>query len=153
MSQIIYNIILRPWYTLLGLPLNLSPEWHHDRVREELIEYREAKTWLEALSEASDVFFSISRAKYDGVAGLELPQLNIHHVPIYGYLLAKFTSRRLFYWALAFLCGVPHHSSVREVVNPTKDHKLETVALRHDIEPEKFKRIGRRLRRVWLLFP
>lgn len=68
-------------------------------------------------------------------------------------MLAKFTSRWKFYQTAAYLCNAPRYDLVREVVNPRKDGKLEEVASRHQIDPVRFRRIGRRLRRVWPLFP
>ncbi|KAI0454117.1 hypothetical protein F5B21DRAFT_256981 [Xylaria acuta] len=140
--------MLRQWHKLLSLQRQSPSSWHHDQFREELEEFDDAQNWLERVSEASDVFFAISRARYDGFPIADLPSLEPYHIPIYGYMLAKYTSRWAFYRALAFLCGAPSHSTVREVVNPTKDEKLETVARRHQIDPEKFKSTGHRLRRV-----
>lgn len=71
---------------------------------------------IERLSEASDVFFAMSRAKYDGYPIAELPSLGLRSIPVYGYMLAKFTSRWAFYRALAFLCGAAAPGTVREVV-------------------------------------
>ncbi|KAI8944002.1 hypothetical protein F4801DRAFT_585895 [Xylaria longipes] len=153
MLRTVGEFMLRQWHKLLSLPRQAPASWHEDRFREEIEEFDDAKNWLERLSEASDVFFVISRAKYDGFSIADLPSLQPCHIPIYGYMLAKYTSRWAFYWALAFLCRAPSQSTIREVVNPTKDEKLETVARRHQIDPEKFKSTGRRLRRFWPLFP
>ncbi|GAW17522.1 hypothetical protein ANO14919_069800 [Xylariales sp. No.14919] len=147
------RIVLNRWHKLLGLARQSPLSWHRDRFREELAELREAKGPLEKLSETSDVFFAISRAKYDGFPIADMPPFRIHHAAIYGYMLAKYTSRWAFYRVLAFLCRAPFHSTVREVVNPSKDSKLEVVARRHNIDPDKFTSIGRRLRRVWPLPP
>ncbi|KAL7624853.1 hypothetical protein AAE478_004067 [Parahypoxylon ruwenzoriense] len=149
----ISKAILHRWHGLLGLQRQSPSSWHRERLREELKELRAANTPIEKLSEAADVFFSISRAKYDGFPIREMPRFAFSHVPVYVYMLAKFTSRWAFYRMLAFLCGAPHYRTVREVVNPGKDSKLDEVASRHDIDPDKFKRFGRRLRRIWPLFP
>ncbi|KAI1074844.1 hypothetical protein F5B20DRAFT_423443 [Whalleya microplaca] len=153
MSGTILKTILHWWHRMLNLPRHSPPSWYLDRLREELQERRAANTSIEKLSETADVFFSISRAKCDGFPVQELPRLSFRHVPVYAYMLAKFTSRWAFYRVVAFLCGAPHHYTVREVVNPSKDHKLDEVAFRHHIDQGKFKRIGRRLRRIWPLFP
>ncbi|KAK5634804.1 hypothetical protein RRF57_010517 [Xylaria bambusicola] len=145
--------ILCRWHKLLGLSHQSSSAWHRDRVREELAEYRAARSPVERLSEAADVF-SISRATYDGFPVRKLLLFAMHHIPVYGYMLAKFTSRWLFYRALAFLCRAPHPFAVREVVNPYKDRKLDDVAFRHRVmDRQKFKLVGRRLRLVWSLLP
>ena len=142
------------WYRMLGLSRKSPPSWYRARLREELQERRNAKTPWEKLSESSDVLFSSSRAQYDGFPVRRLPSsVSCYHVLVYAYMLAKFTSRWKFYRTAAVLCKVPHHNMVREVVNPSKDHKVKEVALRHHIDPIEFQRVGRQLRRVWPLLP
>ena len=51
------------------------------------------------------------------------------------------------------MCNTPHYDSVREVVNPSKDQKLEKVAARYQIDPVEFKRVASNLRKVWPLLP
>lgn len=144
---------LRRWHRMLGLSQQ-SPSWYRDRLREELRERRTANTPWQKLSETADVFFSISRAQYDGFPIRKLPPfIASRHGVIYAYMLAKYTLRYKFYQAAAILCNAPRSDLVREVVNPGKDHKLDEVASRHHIDPAKFKRVGRQLRRVWPLLP
>ena len=141
---------LQRWHRVLDLPKQTPPSWYSDILAGELQELREATTPIEKLSETSDVFFSIMRAKYDGYPIGELPPLNSWwHFLVYVYMIGKFTSRWGFYCTTGRLCG----GSVREVVNPKKDSKLEGVARRHGIDVGKFVRMGRRVRRVWPLFP
>ncbi|KAI1765645.1 hypothetical protein GGR53DRAFT_529402 [Hypoxylon sp. FL1150] len=144
---------LYQWHRLLDLPRQSPPSWYPDRLRDEIQELREARTFLERLSETADVFFTISRSEYDGFPVGQLPDFNLWHVPVYLYLIGKFTSRWTFYKVAAFICKPNHGSTVREVTNPTKDFKMEDVARRHGLDPTRFKRIGRNLRRVWPLFP
>jgi hypothetical protein len=68
-------------------------------------------------------------------------------------MLAKYTLRWKFYRTAAILCNIHHYDIVREVVNPSKDHKLDEVASRYQIDPVEFKRVGCQLRRVWPLLP
>ncbi|KAI4150894.1 MAG: hypothetical protein LQ340_003831 [Diploschistes diacapsis] len=145
--------LLRHWHNFLGLPSQTPSAWHEERLREELEECRAARTSLEKLSERSDVFFTISRARHGGFPIDSLPPFTARNAFVYAYMVAKFTSRRMFYTTAAKLCKAPHYRSVREVVNPSRDHKLELVASRHGIDPSKFKRVGRLLRRVWPLPP
>ena len=146
--------LLNQWHGLLGLSRQTPPSWYRDRLREELREHRTAKTCLQKLSEASDVFFSSSRAQYDGFPIRRLPATaTLRHVLVYAYMLVKFTSRWKFYRTAALICRIPHRDGVREVVNPGRDEKLGEVASRHQIDPVKFKKIGRQLRRVWPLLP
>ena len=51
------------------------------------------------------------------------------------------------------MCKEGDWKAVREVVNPSKDSKLREVAARHGIDPGRFERVGKRLRRVWPLLP
>ena len=144
---------LRQWHRMLGLSRQ-SPSWYRDRLREELQERRNANTPWQKLSETSDVFFSISRAQYDGFPVRMLPSfVASRHGLIYVYMLAKYTLRWKFYRVAAILCRAPHYDLVREVVNPSKDYKLGEVASRHQIDQAEFKRVGRQLRRLWPLLP
>lgn len=146
--------LLRRWHEMLGLPRQSPPTWYRDRLREELRERSAATTRWQRLSETSDVFFSISRAQHDGFPVGKLPPLtNPRHTPVYVYMLAKYTLRWQFYRMAALLCCAPCYTSVREVVNPSKDCKLEDVASRHQIDPVTFKRVGGKLRRFWPLLP
>ena len=148
------DALLKRWHAMLGLTRQSPPSWYRDRLREELRERRLATTRRQKLSEASDVFFSSSRAQYDGFPVRKLsPLVTSRHMLVYAYMLAKFTSRWTFYRTAAFMCSAPRYDSVREVVNPSKDQKLEEVASRHRIDPVAFKRVGRQLRQVWPLLP
>ena len=137
------DALLRLWHGMLGLPRQSPSSWYRDRVQEELRERRIATTPWQKLSETSDVFFSISRAQYDGFPVRKLPPFfATSHVLVYVYMLAKFTLRWNFFRTAAIICNAPHCNLVREVVNPNKDQKLEEVALRHQIDPMEFKRVG-----------
>lgn len=145
--------LLRRWHGLLGLARQSPRSWYRDRICEELRERRTARSKWEKLSETSDVFFSIIRAQYDGYPVRKLPNFVSQHVPVYAYMLAKYTSRWTFYRTVAFFCNVSRYDLVREVVNPSRTHKLDEVARRYRIDPAKFKRVGCQLRCVWPLLP
>ena len=148
------DALLRRWHGMLSLSRQSPPSWYRDRLREELQERRTAKTAWQKLSETSDVFFSISRAQYDGFPVRKLPPfVASRHVLVYAYMLAKYTSRWKFYRTAAVLCNAPRYDLVCEVINPSKDYKLVEVACRHQIDPVEFERVGRQLRRVWPLLP
>ena len=143
------------WHGMLGLAAH-SPPWYRARLREELRERRAAPTGWQKLSETADVLFCVSRARHNGfpvrrIALFSTP--TCHEWPVYAYMLAKYTSRWMLYRTAAFICGSAHYEDVREVVNPGKDAKLDEVALRHQLDPIGFKRVVRRLRRVWPLLP
>ena len=148
------DALLRRWHRMLNLPRQTPPSWYRDRLREELQERRNAKTFLEKLSETSDVLFSISRARHDGFPIRNLPQFGAtRHALAYTFMFAKYTLRWRFYRIAAKFCKAPHWDSVREVVNPGKDSNLRVVARRHNIHPEEFLNAGRQLRNVWPLMP
>ncbi|KIY68253.1 hypothetical protein CYLTODRAFT_264911 [Cylindrobasidium torrendii FP15055 ss-10] len=145
-----FDSFLRRWHKMLGLSLQSPPSWYRDRLREELRERRTATTFIERLSETSDVYFCVVRARYDG-----FPQRKLPPCPpmVYAYMLAKYSLRWGFYRTTAILCRAPHYASLSEVVNPAKDSKLDEVSARNQIESEKFRIMGRRLRKVWPLLP
>jgi hypothetical protein len=144
------DAILRRWYRMLALPRQ-PPTWYRAGLQEEEQELEEANTFIDKLSESSDVYFVLVRAQYDGFPIKKLPPLSVRDLPIYGYMMAKLTSRWAFYQTADVLSGAGYR--VREVVDPKKEYKLEQVASRHHIEPMTFKRVARRLRRVWPLLP
>lgn len=147
------DAVLARWHRMLALAPH-ERTWYRDRLREELQEQRRAVRCIHRLSETSDVLFSISRARHDGFPICSLPPLAAsQHSLVYAYMLAKYTSRWGFYRTAAFLCDASHYRSVREVVNPNKDEKLVAVACRHGMDPTRFTRVGRVLRRVWPLLP
>ncbi|OJD21181.1 hypothetical protein ACJ73_07483 [Blastomyces percursus] len=147
---------LRFWYGKLRLPPQSTPSWYQDRLREELQERRLAKVPWQKLSEMSDVLFAITRARYDVILAIA-PKLPFIFAPryvfVYTYMLAKYTSRWMFYRTAAIICNAPRWDLVCEVVNPSKDHKLEEVASRHRMDPAKFRRVCRQLWRLWPRLP
>lgn len=146
---------LTRWHRMLALPRK-SSAWHHERLQEELEERRLAISRVEKISETADVIFTISRAHHEGFPIAVMPHdltASWRGVLNYSYMLAKFTSRWMFYQTVAFFCGCAHYTSVREVVNPAMDHKLGQVAERHEIDPAKFTNVAHKLLRVWPLPP
>ncbi|TVY78187.1 hypothetical protein LSUE1_G006645, partial [Lachnellula suecica] len=147
----IADTFLRRWHKMLGLQ-HQSPPWYRARLQEEQQEVLEAKTYTEKLSETSDVYFTIIRAKYDGFPIEDLqPFVATRDTPIYAYMLGKYTLRWGFYRTASWLCGAPRYWEVSEVVNPTKGWKLRVVAARHLMDPVEFEKVGTRLRWIWPL--
>jgi hypothetical protein len=140
----------------LRLPQQSTGAWYRARLKEERDELRHAATALQKLSESSDVLFAISRARYDGIMATP-PQLPCNFAPRYALaypcMLTKYTLRWSFYRRVALLCKVARYDFVCEVVNPSKDSKLDEVARRHGIDSGEFRRICAGLRRVWPLLP
>lgn len=145
----IRDMVLTKWHGILNLR-RYPPSFHRARLAEELLEQREATTYISRLSETSDVLFTTSRARHQGSPVGRLPPLAAPHAAAYAYMLAKFTSRWAFYRAAGRLCG---DDDVREVINPLKDEKLVAVAMRHGLDPVRFRKVAGLLRRVWPLLP
>ncbi|KAK6836623.1 hypothetical protein PG987_007118 [Apiospora arundinis] len=103
--------------------------------------------------------FAINRARYDGFPvrqDLLAPNATFEGRRYYGvcaYMLVKYTSRWMFYRTAAAMSGMSDYKTVREVVNPAKDAKIEEVASRHKVDKVKFCGAAHKLRRVWPLFP
>ena len=148
----VWEKLVERWYKALALVPQKSSSWYRHRLREELIERREAKTCHHKLSETSDVLFSITRARYDGfpVRSLPFPH-SARWVAIYAYMVSKYSLRWTFYRTVAYMCDARRLELVCEVVNPARDQKLEEVARRHHIDPEKFRAVACQLRRAWPL--
>jgi len=68
-------------------------------------------------------------------------------------MLGKYTLRWGFYRIAAFIRVGFRGRDVREVANPGKESKLREVAARHQIDPDKFVRVGSWLRWVWPILP
>jgi hypothetical protein len=152
----ILDRLLQRWHRLLGLHPQIPPSWYRQRLREELRERREAESFWGKLSETSDVFFSASRAAYDGFPVHRVPSsvAVCHSLPIM-YMFAKYTSRWAFYRTAARICrcSISTCDSMREVVNPSKDHKLLEVAARYQVDSARFLQVARKLRQFWPLLP
>ncbi|KAK7959594.1 uncharacterized protein PG986_004448 [Apiospora aurea] len=97
---------LRRWHRLLGLSTH-APGWYRERLREELRERRHANGPWQKLSETADIMFAISRAQHDGFPvrqSLLAPKAPLGRrgsCGVCAYMLAKYTSRWLFYQTAA----------------------------------------------------
>lgn len=148
----IVDALLRRWHEMLDLSRQSLSFWYRDRLLKKLRERRIAISLWQKLSETSDVLFFISRAQYDEFSIRKLSLfVATSHVLVYVYMLTKFTLRWNFFRTAAIICNASHYNLMREVVNSKKDQKLEEVALRHQIDPMKFKKVSCLLRQVWSL--
>ncbi|KAG9232900.1 hypothetical protein BJ875DRAFT_379762 [Amylocarpus encephaloides] len=147
------NPLLRLWFRMLDLPRFPNPTWHRQRLIEELKEVEEAPTQIYKLSESSDIQFNIYRAEYEGLPIQEMPRFTLPFPSpvVHAYMLAKFTSRWTFYRTAAYFANAPH--SVHEVINPSKDEKLNQVASRHGMNSEGFRKVTHNILRFCVLFP
>lgn len=154
MVQHLRYAALQNWHKFLHLPRQSSVLWHRARLREELAELRNAKTSLSRLSEAADVAFSISRARFDGHA-LRISVLEMMPAGVLLYMVVKFSLRWCFYRLVAFACGSRGRQlgAVREVVNPRKMSKIDEVAGRHGLDPRLCRMWARKMMMFWPLLP
>ncbi|OAA69838.1 hypothetical protein ISF_03108 [Cordyceps fumosorosea ARSEF 2679] len=147
--------ILPLWHSLLRLPRQ-QPSWYRDRLREELRERRAATSPLRRLSETADVLYVLTRAAHDGHP-LRSPPPSLPRGVVCAYMVAKYTSRWLFYRAAAAMAGrragVTMSQGVREVINPAKKSKVGEVATRHGLDRAEFERVCFQLRKFWPLLP
>lgn len=65
MARIRFDAFTQWWLSCLRLQQQIIVSWHRDRIKEELLERRQAWSALSRLSETSDVLFSFSYARYD----------------------------------------------------------------------------------------
>jgi hypothetical protein len=126
---------------MLGLPRQSPPHWYRYQLQEELWERRTATTYWRKLSKTSGVGFRCANYLY-------CPCATLLHICICLQSL-----RWKFYRVAAGLCDAPRIESIRKVINPDKDHKLQEVALRHDNNSVAFKVTARNLRTFWPLLP
>lgn len=146
------HMLLTRWHNQLCLARH-SRAWYRQRLKEELQERRVEKAQLRRLSESADVFYILTRAQADGHPLRRLPGFRCSHIPVHLYMVLKYTLRWSFYRLAARLVAARDSSSVREVVNPSRDTKVGEVADRHGLNRHKFTRVCRRLRWLWPLLP
>lgn len=140
-------MFIRGWHNILGLPRQIPSSGYRDRLREELRERQLPKTRWQQLSETSDIFFSSSRARHDGVLVQKVPpRLGFRHLPTYKYMLRKNNSRWSLYRTAAIFCDASLLYHICEVVNASKDSKLDEVASRCKIDPAIFREASRQPR-------
>lgn len=148
------HMLVKRWYGILGLPRQV-PSFYPSILAGEIEELGLAEIALEKFSETSDVYFARTRAFYDGYpADGGVPHFATwKNILIYAYMIGKYTLRWGFYRTAAALSSAPRAHLVRDVVNPSKDSKLDVVAARHGIDQAKFRTVCHRLRWIWPLFP
>lgn len=162
---ILGTTLLTRWHTHLSLAPQVSRSWYRARYAEESIEFTEAVSYLDRLSEEADLFFVLSRSRYDGFPIGEVPGPSptfkewesgrplTRNMAVYAYMFGKYSGRWLFHRTVARLCGDSRWRGVNEVINPARDHKLRTVAKRHGMDEVKFERVAKRLLMIWPLLP
>jgi hypothetical protein len=152
MARVRFDAFAQWWLCRLRLQRQSSVSWHRDRIREELLERRQARHALLILSETCDILFSFARARHDVRGFRRWPRANEYRYMLpYTYMVLKYTSRYAFYRTVGVLSGSA--CAVREVVNPARERNLFEVAERNGIDRNRFRAIGRGLFRIWPLLP
>lgn len=131
---------LRHWHNLLNMPKN-DLEWHQKDLADELVEYQEAKGFIDSWSELSDISYTYSRANWSGHE-LDLPIP--YHFFLLGliYMIPKYSLRWRFFRKLGYKFNKNLH--INEVRNPRKVHRLHTIAEKHNINPLEFEMLAKK---------
>jgi hypothetical protein len=144
-----FFVFLRLWQKLLDVP-KWDLDFHKKDLQDELEEYKEAVGFINRWSEASDVVYTWTRAKYWSkveIGSFPLSTLTL----LWGmtYMYPKYTLRWLFFRSV----GKEMNIKVNEVRNPRKVKKLENLARLNNADPKDFVRIATRKLERWLLLP
>ncbi len=126
--------------------------WHEADMADELAEYEEETKLLKKWSEASDVVYTYTRAKWSGL-DLSFPLMPYQYLLGLLYMLPKYSSRFLFFRGAGRKAGAD--KDIRCVRNPKKLHKLDDVVDEQNIEVslDTLKAICKRRRKYWPLLP
>ena len=147
------DALLRRWHEMLNLSRQSSSFWYRNRIRKKLRKRRIATTFWQKFNEISNVFFFINRIQYDEFSIRKLFFfVVIDHVFVYVYMLTKFILRWNFFRTIVIIFNAFHCNLMREIMNFNKNQKFEKVALRHQIDSMKFRRIDCLLRQIWFFF-
>lgn len=141
-------MIFKLWHNLLGMEKH-HLEWHKTDIADELIEYREARGFIEKWSELSDIVYTYTRARWSGYNDLFFPLPRRYFIWGTLYMFPKYTLR----WLLFIVVGKLLKSKriVREVRNPKKLSKLDEIAEKYGLEKETFRGTCQKLLRYWVL--
>lgn len=137
------------WHKRLDLPRH-DKAWFVAEMTGELAEYRDAKGLIYKWSELSDVVYLVTRAVFEGRGGITADVSRLRYAVGLLYMYPKYTSRFLFFYRAGKKLGV---TTVREVRNPQKTHKLHDIAGWHDLDPVAFQKVCEKQLRYWPLLP
>ena len=143
-------MILRKWHDWLDQP-KYDEQWHLDDMADELAEYHEETKLLKKWSEASDVVYTYTRSKWTGHDGVEFPLGASAYAFGILYMFPKYSLRQLFFQRAGKKAGMG--TRLICVRNPTKTHKLHTIAKENGIDKQRFQSICERQLKYWVLLP
>lgn len=129
------NKIIYKWHSKLDMP-KYDREWHRQDVADELQELKEANGVINKWSELSDVCYTYTRAHWSGHRDIALPISYSSYLIGLVYMFPKFHLR----WRFFVILGkkLDKDVKIREVRNPRKVDKLETIAGRYGLDKEAF---------------
>lgn len=119
-------------------------------MEEELAEYHDARGLINSWSELSDVVYTYTRARWSGHTSLSFPFPRTMFYIGALYMIPKYTLRWKFFRVLGHRFDT--HLHISEVRNPKKIVKLETIAKKYDLDPERFVSEALMLMRYWVFF-
>ena len=141
-------MIITLWHNLLGMEKH-DFDWHKSDIHDELMEYKEARGFIEKWSEISDVVYTYTRAKWTGHSGIFFPLPRKYFVWGLLYMFPKYTSRWLFFIVAGKL--VKSKKIIREVRNPLKISKLDKIAEKYNLNKDNFCAVCQKLLKYWIL--
>lgn len=141
-------MIFAPWHNLLRMEKH-DLAWHEADIADELIEYQQARGFVERWSEVSDVVYTYTRARWTGYSELSFPLPRRYLICGALYMFPKYTLRWLFFITAGKLAKAQR--VIREVRNPAKLSKLDDIAAIYHLNPEQFRAICQKLLKYWIL--
>ncbi len=126
-------------------------DWHINDIKDETLEFYQAKGLIEKWSELSDVVYTCTRANWGGYKNIKFQ----FSMPMYFYgliyMIPKYSLRWLFFKYVAKKSG--SNCKIREVRNPRKAEKLKHIAKKYNLEPNIFIQKTEETLKWWFLLP
>lgn len=139
------NKIICLWHDHLDMP-KYDIGWHRQDIEDETIELIEARGLINRWSELADVAYTYTRAHWSGHSSLLLPISKHRYLLGLIYMFPKYQLR----WNFFNCLGKKFDKTIqiKEVRNPRKVYKLDTIAEKYGIDKTQFsgearKKLGR----------
>lgn len=139
--------LINRWHDMMGMP-KYDIEWHNTDMQDELLEYQEAKGFLDTWSELSDVTYTYTRALWSGHISIVFPLSKTKYIFGILYMFPKYSLRWCFFRRLG-KCFSPT-VVISEVRNPRKLHKLDAIAEKYNLDPSLFVTEAKKLMKWWI---
>jgi len=139
--------IIHKWHSILDMPKN-DFAWHQKDISDELEELEEARGLINRWSELSDVVYTYTRAYWSGHKTIKYPLSKISFFIGLFYMFPKYTLRWRFFRVLGK--KIDKNVKITEVRNPKKIEKLKKIALKYNLDPERFTIEATRLMKKWI---